>query len=275
MNRVSLKNFRCFHDEQTVRLAPLTLLVGENSTGKTSFLAMIRALWYLAHQNRAPDFKEDPYDLGSFDEIAHFRGGRAGRAHCFEAGFVVAGRRRRGAPKASMRFDVTFRNKANAPFPARVRFADEESGVWMEYNRQENKLWRFGFGTPNGRWSQELSEWYFPFDDIPSDFIILPWLIRDMQNEEELTSESPYSPESDDWKMIENLLQSYLLGSRRSDLRVYASAPVRSKPRRTYDRSKLLGILKVTIFLCIWLTCIFRMSPDGMICEEKSRNSGK
>ena len=45
MDEITLKNFRCFREEQTARLAPLTLLVGENSTGKTSFMAMIRALW--------------------------------------------------------------------------------------------------------------------------------------------------------------------------------------------------------------------------------------
>ena len=44
MDKITLKNYRCFREEQTARLAPLTLLVGENSTGKTSFLAMIRAL---------------------------------------------------------------------------------------------------------------------------------------------------------------------------------------------------------------------------------------
>ena len=37
MEKITLKNFRCFREEQTVRLAPLTLLVGENSSGKTSF----------------------------------------------------------------------------------------------------------------------------------------------------------------------------------------------------------------------------------------------
>ena len=73
MDRITLKNFRCFRDEQTARLAPLTLLVGENSTGKTSFMAMIRALWDIAYGLRIPDFKEEPYDLGSFYEIAHHR----------------------------------------------------------------------------------------------------------------------------------------------------------------------------------------------------------
>ena len=87
MDRIWVENFRCFRERQVARLAPLTLLVSENSTGKTSFLAMARALWDTALFSQTPDFKEAPYDLGSFDEIAHHRGARGGRANTFEAGF--------------------------------------------------------------------------------------------------------------------------------------------------------------------------------------------
>ena len=66
MDQITLKNFRCFREEQTARLAPLTLLVGENSTGKTSFMAMIRALWGVANLHALPDFKEDPVRPGEF-----------------------------------------------------------------------------------------------------------------------------------------------------------------------------------------------------------------
>ena len=59
MDSITLENFRCFRDEQTARLAPLTLLVGENSTGKTSFLALVRAIWELAYNHRNPDFKKN------------------------------------------------------------------------------------------------------------------------------------------------------------------------------------------------------------------------
>ena len=82
MDQITLKNFRCFREEQTARLAPLTLLVGENSAGKTSFMAMIRALWDAHVGLQTPDFKEDPYDLGSFDEIAHHRGAGGGQGAC-------------------------------------------------------------------------------------------------------------------------------------------------------------------------------------------------
>ena len=71
MDSVTLKDFRCFQGEQTARMAPLTLLVGENSTGKTSFLAILRALWEVAVNEEVPDFRREPYDLGAFSEIVY------------------------------------------------------------------------------------------------------------------------------------------------------------------------------------------------------------
>ena len=96
MDKITLKNFRCFREEQTARLAPLTLLVGENSTGKTSFMALIRALWDVAFAERVPDFREAPYNLGSFRDIVHNRGGRGKPAESFEAGFEYGDSHRMG-----------------------------------------------------------------------------------------------------------------------------------------------------------------------------------
>ena len=87
MQQIRLENYRCFRDEQTARLAPLTVLIGENNTGKTSFLAMARILSDLSYTFRRPNFTEDPYDLGSFDEIAHYRDAKNGLVSAFKAGF--------------------------------------------------------------------------------------------------------------------------------------------------------------------------------------------
>ena len=105
MHSVTIENFRCFAERQTARLAPLTLLVGENSTGKTSFLALLRALNDLA-RNAVPDFKQPPYDLGSFNEIAHYPGGRGGKAETFSAEIAAlsASPGRRGEWKLAVRF---------------------------------------------------------------------------------------------------------------------------------------------------------------------------
>ena len=86
LKEIMLRDFRCLHERQTARLAPLTLLVGENSTGKTSFLAAVRAICELAFLQREPDFREAPYDLGAFPEIVYGRGAKGSRAESFEIG---------------------------------------------------------------------------------------------------------------------------------------------------------------------------------------------
>ncbi len=239
MDRIFLKNFRCFHDRQEARLAPLTLLVGENSTGKTSFLALIRALWEAGYNGQHPDFKEEPYDLGSFDEIANFRGARAGRTKRFEAGFAIAGERRKRAGRSSQRFDVIFEKKANAPIPVRIRLTDEGRGVWMESDRRDGKSLQHRIGTPNGQWFWDAPR-NFPFHDILQfDLVILPMVLRDMHHAWVSMSNSSDMPGENDWKMIESLHRNFLSRRRLPNPKVYASAPVRSKPRRTYDRSQL------------------------------------
>ncbi len=97
MYEITLENYRCFRERQVARLAPLTLLVGENSAGKTSFMAMIQVLLDMTYNTNTPNFKKNPFDLGSFDEIAHYRGGRGGRANSFKAGFSTS--------------DIDFRNR--------------------------------------------------------------------------------------------------------------------------------------------------------------------
>src|SRR5438105_7881207 len=81
-----LENFRCFGERQEIPLAPLTVLVGENSSGKSAFLAATRLAWDLGNGRRFLDFNEDPFNLGAYDQIATYRGGRAGRAKSFSIG---------------------------------------------------------------------------------------------------------------------------------------------------------------------------------------------
>src|SRR5262245_58067431 len=96
MEAITIENVRCFKGRIRARLAPLTLLVGENSTGKTTLLSMIRIAWDLRSRTVALDFNEPPFRLGSYDRIAHYHGGRAKRAQSFSIGFEVKARRPRG-----------------------------------------------------------------------------------------------------------------------------------------------------------------------------------
>jgi hypothetical protein len=81
---LQFEGIRCFSTPQQAEIRPITLLVGENSSGKSTFLAIYRLAYAIANNlNLAPVFNEPPFLLGAFDQIASLRTGRAGRAKRF------------------------------------------------------------------------------------------------------------------------------------------------------------------------------------------------
>lgn len=241
MDRFFVENFRCFRERQEVRLAPLTLLVGENSTGKTSFMALIRALSDFAYRGEIPDFKVPPYDLGSFDEIAHHRGSRGGQAISFSAGFEAdfIGRTRfANPPDGRFGFDVDFTRRGTAPFPMKRRISVND--VWIEEKAMPNGPLTVSFGTGRGCWevhatgndARQSSPEFEPFrthglwmvlhrigEGAGGDTGVLP--IGDSPT---LTPKDRADIEQvsmlDFWPFVGQTL---------------AGAPVHSKPQRTYD----------------------------------------
>ena len=233
MNHVTLENFRCFRDEQQARLAPLTLLVGENSTGKTSFLALLRALWDAAYRNVIPDFKEAPYDLGSFDEIAHFRGGQSGRAKEFRAGFDTASRLEEKAEfdYGFPHFKVTFRRRATAPEPAGWSFGRGDVEIATQIAEDDTSQ-EVRCRTGRGEWS-----WSGPDErGIPllanAEDIFFSLEKSDLKP----VGDSPEVTDDDRTRLMTPLF--YEFDSFFHVGRPFASAPVRSRPRRTYDPSR-------------------------------------
>ena len=210
MKRIWLENYRCFRERQEARLAPLTLLVGDNSTGKTSFLAMIRALWDAAYLDRVPNFKEQPYDLGSFDEIAHFRGGRGGRAESFEAGFKAVSRGKR-----TWHWSVAFARQGSAPLPVRRRLSNKKKSLRLEHDHDSAKIL---VRTPTRKWKREVPRLALEGDRLlPLHFGIG---FDGADEKEDLA--------------IRQLVRSFRPWRPQP---LYAGAPVRSKPHRTYDPS--------------------------------------
>ena len=236
MERITVKNFRCFREEQTARMAPLTLLVGENSTGKTSFLALIRALWDVAYRRRIPDFKEEPYDLGSFDEIAHHRGTKGSRAETFEGGFSFTLGKGRSEPTNSYQFKIAFGKEGVVPVPVRRFLSDGNNTGWVEYGSQEDPI---RFGTARGTWAlKDLDGFNRRLRD---DDRVLPFYRLFLSRYRRTTSsaltplDGSKQPSNNDWKVIEKTGDAMVISLPE---RLYASAPVRSKPRRTYDPSR-------------------------------------
>ena len=289
MDEITLKNFRCFREEQTVCLAPLTLLVGENSTGKTSFLAMIRALWNVAFGRAAPDFKDEVYDLGSFDEIVHNRGGSGEQANSFEAGFTIypgyrgseqqlafqiphIGEEKDKLKMEPFRFHVVFQKMDVAPALVERRLSCGK--LWIE-ERLENILkstGQFQFQL-YGSQPEELSQKpvrppiYGNQLEVSPAEAVRALIYGDQPEESPSESTRPYINHSS--SMVVPF--STLIGFTSFDLKgastkegirkdvnelisfaldfeskgtytnpPYASAPVRSRPRRNYDPSPIV-----------------------------------
>ncbi len=255
MNEVTVAGFRCFNQEQTVRLAPITVLVGENSTGKTSFLALLRVLWDVALREQLPDFKEPPYDLGSYDEIAHYRGGRGGRAASFEAGFSIDG---------SRRWHPVYPYAKRPPSVYRVAFRQDDSGVLPGIRRVENGsasaecrvsedgIVSFTAATSNGRWSVKFGDrtperrfstalgWEGPQRELIAFGYLLRLFGLAVQTEPERVEHADGGvrlPDKHDLEAIRHLSTPIP----RQAPRPFASAPVRSRPRRTYDPTQLIA----------------------------------
>ena len=225
MKRIWLENYRCFRERQYARLAPLTLLVGENSTGKTSFLAMIRALWDAAYRHRVPNFKEEPYDLGSFDEIAHFRGPRGRRTTSFDAGFEIANKGKNRA----QHWHVVFSQRETAPQPVKWRLSNEKNDLWVETDRNTSTT---QLGTPRGVW-----EFTAHFDDDwESTAHFNDELLPLLRSWFSIGHPKRVSGANDLSEEDEQAIQQLALSAPRVPRQtLYAGAPVRSKPRRTYD----------------------------------------
>lgn len=66
---VKVTNFRAFQGEAEFHIAPLTLLIGENSSGKTSAMAAISQALGNRHW-RAESFAVEPYCLQSYKHLA-------------------------------------------------------------------------------------------------------------------------------------------------------------------------------------------------------------
>ena len=233
MDSITIENFRCFRERQTVPLAPLTLLVGENSTGKTSFLALIRALVEYVADNRQPDFKKPPFDLGSFDEIVYVGSGGQ-RPDQFKAGFTGDSNVfiNEGRPQP-VRVDLTFGRRGTAP--AVVRRQVEISDVWIVHELVETGEYLLQIGKGDSVWQLDVDlPSYLPEVDLEAyrAFIRSGALLSEAENMS-LRRISGSDTFSDADSFFLSAIEQFPVWH--GDNQVVASAPVRSKPKRTYD----------------------------------------
>ena len=135
-----LQDVRCFRGEQTTRLRPITLLVGENSTGKTTYLGCYDVLHRLVSEPWSLgvdplDFNREPFSMGSFRDIVRSQRGRAGRIEKFSLGFNISSPYRGRTPPYVVR--VFFSEEGSQPVMSSVHYEFGKDS-FLHMTRAEN-----------------------------------------------------------------------------------------------------------------------------------------
>lgn len=237
MDTLILEDFRCFADRHEVPIRPLTLLVGENSTGKTSFLAAVRAAYDL-RLGQSPDFNQEPFHLGSYNQIANYRGGRAGRAKSFLIGqqFKVephsrpsrGARRRTGTRKVEVHVDARFAPIEAQPVLSSLSISSGKHDLQIANLESERPMISFSaknkvvFQKETNRRSALWRNRLFR-DSL---------LILRVAGYEAQDSESMTEADKEGFDMLIDTVQFF------TEPHPYAYAPIRTSPQRTYDPSQ-------------------------------------
>jgi len=219
MDRLIIENVRCFRGEQSVPIAPLTLLVGENSTGKSTLLASVRLAWDIATGGR-PLFNEDPFQLGAYDQIATLQEPKK-PAKKFRIGWGIDLEQGHGSSTFSSVMGE-FLSYKGQPVLKAWYFDIPPFRITAEYGSDE-RLTSLKAQTPSGVY--ELDSRFLDFGSGSMGWQRAAYLFD--------VSRNVFSLEES--KRLWKLGASW---GRQHGPRPYAFAPIRTRPLRTYDPIK-------------------------------------
>ncbi|MDD9864463.1 MAG: AAA family ATPase [Gammaproteobacteria bacterium] len=220
MHWLKIKNIRCFAEPDPIEIRPLTLLIGENSTGKTTVMACLHTLlcFFSGHGVR---FNRGPFEMGSFLEIARKKDGNGGQAEGFSLSI--------GGTEDSFEWGFDFSRKENGLEPrlSEIRYWAPDFRATLSGDRLVLKTASGEASVPVGEFAPEE----YPTDNSPNLAMYYAFTqgCQSDRKLEELYKESyngfywPFSIK--EWRGICTPFHS---GS------IHALGPIRSRPQRTY-----------------------------------------
>lgn len=223
MESLIVENVRCFRKRQEVPLAPLTILVGENSTGKSTFLALVRLALELVAGRLPLKFNEEPFLLGAFDQIATAKRGRSGQAKSFLVGGSIELTAPRQAPSSRVHLWGELVSLDGQPSLSKVSCHLGERDI--EVNLDASEFISSLSLPPSTRGGPRVLRAWDPPDSSldlrPSLENLLRFLLAASGNGGRLHPRVAFLPVS--------------MVPERYEIQPFAFAPIRSRPLRTYD----------------------------------------
>jgi len=233
--RIELDQFRVFAHTGEVSIRPITLLTGGNSAGKSSFLAALRYMSDVDFLSATtPSFNKDPFYLGSYEQIAHYRGGKAGRSKTFS--FTYKGPS--GKPPTSRRstsqnveITICFGKKLSQPCIKQIVYKGERSSFKLDYSddwKAVNATASLEKTSLSG--SMEADEFISAerMTQNPAIVVALADFILSNVADETVRARENVIEISQITQDLRGAISSVPRTS-------YVGAPVRSRPSRTYD----------------------------------------
>jgi energy-coupling factor transporter ATP-binding protein EcfA2 len=212
-----LENVRCFAGKHIIPLKPLTILVGENSSGKSTLLAALSVMCDSGFP-LYPEFNQSPYNLGNFQTIATHQGRKNGSAPTFSLGFKGGGDETLRSVEATYVLDRrrTALSELLIERPegtAALRLLREAAHYEIKVNPSSTSNWlRQKFRVPVGLQGGSREPGF-------TDLFIDRYRRGDKGNKAKL-------------ERLETVVEAF----RELELTSAVSiAPIRTKPRRTYD----------------------------------------
>lgn len=256
VRKLIIEDVRCFSGRHELEIRPLTFLVGENSTGKSTALGCLHTLYdFISGKNAGLDFNAKPYEMGAFTDIVR----RANpRKTNFEIGIEIQNKE----PPQSVEYTLGIATRVRSSEPViveqRISYengeisfiensnaldeGDPQTGIYDNFNLVESNE---DYGFRKTRLEIEKNRLESTVLAMFSPISSLRYLAREMESvyqsvEQERFKNSKRSKSRNNFYMeltdvFEKYLAGYLRSERFSPSEVYSLAPIRSKPQRTYN----------------------------------------
>ena len=236
MYELALKDFRGFREADFVEIRPITVLIGENSAGKSSFLAALKYIFDFISGEEEPSYNKDPFQLGTFQQIAHYRGGKAGRAREFRLKMrAEASTNRRDPARDSERvtFEISFVNFDSQTVIQTIDISVKSESLSAKIDGDRLKI---SFRASNGETYQIDESTTLPRIARSEFARYWPFLLRDLRYRMRRIAGENQEPlfGKDIESATMNLTELAEAFSRKVSGHVEATSAIRTKPLRTY-----------------------------------------
>lgn len=243
IQKLIIEDVRCFAGRQEFNIRPLTFLVGENSTGKSTALGCFQTLHsFIGSRTYRTDldFNADPYQMGAFADIVRKS---SPRKKSFLLGFEFQSENRRieyfakltekGSEPVIQEQKVIFRG-IEEQWTNEIVLVKEEQDVEQleEHGRAPREVKVSDFSEENGNKKFLMRVPLSFFDE--SAFRVLDYWQYSISREDR----KKLLPTEEELRICMKKLSEFRVVRDIWDDSSYSFAPIRSKPQRTYDPLK-------------------------------------